>query len=76
MTHYQLTLFDVTFSFRPVEVMLAAAAFVTGVVILFAYVSALQTSIERGQALREIQRTGTTADNRASSSHKLVALTP
>ena len=34
MTHYQLTLFDVTFSFRPIEVMLAAAAIVVTLPVL------------------------------------------
>ena len=76
MTHYQLTLSNVTFSFRPAVVLLSGAALVTAVVILFAYVSALHTAVERGQALREIQRTGTTADSRAVPSRKLIALAP
>ena len=75
MTHYQLTLSNVTFSFRPAVVLAAGAAFVTAVVILFAYVSALQTSVERGQALREMQRTGTVADRQASP-RKLATLAP
>jgi len=76
MTHYQLTLSNVTFSFRPAVVLLSGAALVTAVVILFAYVSALHTAVERGHALRELQRTGTVADRQASPPRKLAALTP
>jgi hypothetical protein len=76
MTHFQLTLSNVTFSFRPAVVLAAGAAFVGACVILFAFVSAVQTSIERGQALRELQRTGPVADRHASPAPKLVVLAP
>ena len=76
MTHFQLTLSNVTFSFRPAVVLAAGAAFVSACVILFAFVSAVQTSIERGQALRELQRTGSAADRRTSPAPKLVVLAP
>jgi hypothetical protein len=84
MTHFQLTLSNVTYSFRPAVVLAAGAAFVSACVILFAFVSALQTSIERGQALRELQRSGASmsvrtsasADQRANPARKLASLTP
>jgi len=76
MTHFQLTLSNVTFSFRPAVVLAAGAAFVSACVILFAFVSALQTSIERGHALRELQRGGTPMSARTDAPGELRATAP
>ncbi len=60
MTHFQLTLWTVTFSFRAQTVLLAGAAGIGGLLIMSAYVDTLQESVQRGEALRQLQRAGPT----------------
>lgn len=70
MTHLQLTLANRMFSFRPAVALFWAVAVITMLVIMSAYISALHVAVERGEALREMQR----ADNSAPASGKYVAL--
>jgi hypothetical protein len=58
MTHYQLTLANHTFSFRPQVLLLWAAACIGGMLLMFAYVGALKEAVQRGEALRQTQRAG------------------
>jgi len=82
MTHYQLTLANHTFSFRPRVLLLWAAACVGGMLLMFAYVGALKEAVQRGEMLRQAQRAGyglsAAAEGvsmpRNSGTRKLVAL--
>ena len=80
MTHFQLTLSHVTFSFRPQVVLLVGAASIGGLLLMTAFVGTLRDSVQRGEALRELQRTGPVlaangeSARRASAGRKLVAL--
>jgi hypothetical protein len=56
MTYFHLTLANTTFSVRPLMLLLGGVAGLIACALLFAYVAALQNSIERGQALHERQR--------------------
>ena len=58
MTHYQLTLANHTFSFRPQVLLLWAAACIGGMLLMFAYVGALKEAVQRGEVLRQAQRAG------------------
>ena len=80
MTHFQLTLSNVTFSFRPQVVLLVGAASIGGLLLMTAFVGTLHDSVQRGEALRELQRAGPVlaangdSTRRASAGRKLVAL--
>ena len=82
MTHYQLTISNHTFSFRPQVLLLWAAACIGGMLLMFAYVGALKEAVQRGETLRQSQRAGYggsaavdgASTQRISGARKLVAL--
>jgi hypothetical protein len=57
MTHFQLTLANITFNFRPQAVLLAGAAAIGGIVLMSAFVGTLRESVQRGETLRQAQQT-------------------
>lgn len=78
MTHFQLTLSNVTFSFRPQIVLLAGAASIGGVLLMSVYVGTLQESVQRGETLRKLQREGAalTAAAQGESGRRAPAASP
>ena len=69
MTRFNLRLGNHTLSFRPALALSCVAAMVCAIVMMAAYVAALQHAISRGEALREVQRQGPAL--RSTAEHRL-----